>query len=491
MPAAEPGATAVVTTAVGVLLGLSAALTFPARRARVPISLLYLGLGMLAGAEGVGAVVAIDPRLLVRIGTVSLALILFDGGLRTPARDLRRVLAPSIVLATGGVVLTAGALALAGHLLGVPTPSALLVGAAVSSTDAAAVFAALRGSGLALRRRLSLTVELESSLNDPTAVLLTLAATHFLLGERPSAAALVGFAVRQLGVGLVGGLFVGAAGRALLRRAGPIHGLIPVLTTAIALTAFGLPTLLGGSGFLAVFVAGLAVGAGHVPYRAGVLRVHDAIAWFGQVGMFLLIGLVIAPGRLARAAPDGIALGLLLALVARPLATLLCLLPARYPPREALLVGAAGLRGAVPVVLASFPLLAGVPGAQRAIDVVLVVSLVSAFVPGATLPWITRRLGGLAKGPPEEPPALEIAVGHPLDGDLLSFTVHAASAVAGAAIGDLSLPEHATVVLVLRGGTLLGARSETVLRPGDHVTVSCRPDERDLVLLLFGQTGEE
>ena len=487
---AEPAGIASLLALAGVLMALSVALSRAAGRVRLPVQLLLLALGVTAGAEGLGRIVSADYAFAYRIGTTALVLILFDGGLNTPASAFRAVLGPSAVLATVGVVLTAAMVGVGAHLLGIPWPTALLVGAVVSSTDAATVFAVLRSSRIELKRRLASTLELESGLNDPIAALLTVALTD-VFSAPVAPAVLARELVLQLVVGVVGGAALGRLGRVLVRLApAGASGLAAVSSTAVALAAFGLPTLLHGSGFLAVYVAGAVLGAGTLPYRAGLLRVHDALAWLAQVLLFLMLGLLCFPSRLVAVAGVGVALTAILAFVARPVAVLLCLLPFRFPAREIAHAGWTGLRGAVPIVLATYPIMAGVPGAEGMFDLVFFVVVVSAIVPGATVRWVTRRLGVETKGPPPPPAMLEIVSREPLGGEVLSFYVSAASAVAGARLAELPLPVSSTVMLIVRGGQLVPPRGETTLEAGDHVWVVARSDARELVLLLFGAPDE-
>jgi cell volume regulation protein A len=393
MPA-EPLTTATLLLTIGLLLGLSALFSRALARAGLPVFLLFLGIGMLAGSEGIGGIAFEGYSLSFRLGTLALVLILFDGGLNTSMAALRQGIRPAAVLATAGVAVTAALVAVGARLLGFPWLNALLVGAVVSSTDAAAVFSVLRGSGVRLRQRLSTILELESGLNDPMAVVLTLVLTEALAESQAPGPWLFLEIPVQLGVGAGAGVLAGLAFRRLLRASRlPASGLYPVLTLGLALLTFGLATVLHGSGFLAVYVAGMILGNGDLPYRAGLLGFHDAAAWCGQVTMFLVLGLLVFPSRLLQVAGTGLALALILSLVARPVAVFLCLAPFRYPWRETLFVGWTGLRGAVPIILAIFPVLAGVDRSKPLFDVVFFVVVVGALVPGGTVGWAARRLG--------------------------------------------------------------------------------------------------
>jgi cell volume regulation protein A len=486
----EPQASAILLAILGGLMGASVLLGGAAGRLRIPLALIYLGIGMIAGRAG--AAVA-DYGFAYRLGTASLVLILFDGGLATPMAAIRRAVRPAATLATAGVVGTTAIVAVGAHLLGFAWAPALLLGAVVSPTDAAAVFAALRTSRIELSRRVATALELESGLNDPVAVLLTVVATQAVVaGGSPRWGAIALEVAVALAVGLGGGLAVGHVGRRLLGALRPsAHGLLPVFTAALAFTAYGVPTLLGGSGFLAVYVAAVVLGNGPLPTASRLRSVHDALAWFGQVLMFLVLGLLSAPARLGAVADIGLALAALLAFIARPAVTLACLVPFRYPLREAAYIGWVGLRGAVPIVLATFPVLAGAPGAGRIFDVVFFVVVVSAFIPGATVKWATRLAGVEVKGPPPPRAVVEIVSTERLHGELLAFYIAPASAVAQARIADLEFPGGASVMLIVRGQTLVAPRGDTVLAPGDHVYVVCAPEDRALVLLLFGRPEEE
>jgi cell volume regulation protein A len=487
----EPHATAVVLLIAGVLVGTAALLSRASGRIGMPVALGFLIVGMLAGSEGIGRIAFEDYALTLRAGTAALVLILFDGGLHTPLGAFREALKPAAVLATAGVAGTAALVALATHLLGFGWREALLLGAVVSSTDAAAVFSVLRVSGVQLRKRVGAVLELESGLNDPMAVLLTLALTEAATGKAFSTGAAILEGVLELAVGALGGLAVGWLGRFVLARAQlAVGGLYPVLTLSLALVAFGAPTLLHGSGFLAVYVAGVILGNAPLPYHGGLSRVHDAVAWLAQVGMFLLLGLLVFPSRLLAVAGAGLAIGLFLALFARPLMVALCLLPFRMPLREIAYVGWVGLRGAVPVILATFPVLAGVPDAKRIFDVVFFIVVVNAIVPGWTIPLAARLLRVGGEAPPAPPALVEIHSTRPLHGDVLSFVIEKASAATGSRIADLPFPDGAAVMLVVRGSDLIAARGSTLLQVGDHVHVFCQPADRAFVELMFGRAEE-
>jgi potassium/hydrogen antiporter len=489
---AEPFLTAALMVTFGILVAVSALFSRFSDRVGVPVVLIFLVIGMLAGSEGIGGIEFSDYEFAFRLGTMALALILFDGGLNTPIAAVRRYAGPAGLLASLGVVATAALVALAARALGFSWPAALLLGAVVSSTDAASVFAVLRGSRIHLKRRVGLTLEVESGLNDPIAVILTIELTRsFTLGAAVDTWGAVGGALMQMTVGGAGGLAIGYAARALLGRVRlSVGGLYPALTLGIAFLAFGLPTLIGGSGFLAVYLAGLILGNGQLPYRVGLLRVHDAAAWLSQIAVFLVFGLLVFPSQLPDVAGVGLALALFVTLIARPAAVLLCLIPFRYRPREIGYIGWVGLRGAVPIVLALFPILAAAPGAGRIFNTVFFIVVVNALVPGMTVPWLTRRLGLESADPPPPPAVLEIESLQPLNGELRSFYVDEALAVAGQPLGSLPFPQGAAATMIVRGQQLIAPLPDVILQPGDHVYVLSDPADHAFIQLMFGRPEE-
>lgn len=491
MPGSEFVNTAVLLGAFGVLLAFSALFSRTMERFGVPVVLLFLVLGMLAGSEGIGRIPFDDYRFAFRVGTAALVLILLEGGLSTSAAAVRRSFAPAMILATFGVAGTAILVALGGRLFGLDWATALLLGAVVSSTDVAAVFAVLRGGRLNLAPRVATTLEVESGANDPMAVILTTLVTAWTLGKAGSVwSAILGVPL-QLGLGLLVGLLVGwVTRRVLLRIRVPAAGFLPVLTVAAGFIAFGLATLIQGSGFLAVYVAGIALGNGALPYRAGLYHVHHALGWLSQIAVFLMLGLLVFPSQLWRVAGMGLALALALTFVIRPLVVALCLLPLRFPAREVVYLGCVGLRGAVPIILAVFPLLSGVPNALEVFNVVFFFVVVNAVIPGAGIRWLTRKLGLQVPETPQPAAALEISSTRMLQGELLSFFVTDVLAVCGARLAEVVFPAGATVILLVRGDELIAPRGNTLLEPQDHVYVFCQPEDRAYVELLFGRPLE-
>ena len=376
-----------------VLLLLSILLSRVSQRLGIPALLFFLALGMLAGSDGPGGIYFDDARLAQGLGVMALAFILFSGGLDTEWGKVRPVLLPGVVLATLGVALTALLVGFfASLILGFSPLQGLLLGAIVSSTDAAAVFSVLRSQGVRLKERLKALLELESGINDPMAILLTVGLTSLLLGAAQPKD-LVWIGLKQLGLGLVLGYILGRGITWAWDQWGfQYRGLGLLLSFSLVLFSYGLTAVLGGSGFAAVYVAGLVVGQLSLRRKEELLLFHEGVAWIMQVLMFLVLGLLVFPSRLPEVAPKGALLALFLMFVARPLAAALCLFPFRWSWQEVLLVGWVGLRGAVPIVLATYPLLAGLPGAATLFNLVFFIVLFSVALQGPTLGFVARRL---------------------------------------------------------------------------------------------------
>ncbi|MGH7786037.1 MAG: potassium/proton antiporter [Candidatus Binatia bacterium] len=482
--------TAIALAAGSAMLAVSCLVSGLSRRIGVPVTLLFLGIGMLAGSDGPGGVWFDGFDVAYGCGTTALVIILFSGGLHTRLDELRGAIAPATLLATVGVIGIALLTATGGALLGLPWHEALLVGAIVSSTDAAAVFAVL--DGVPLRRRVGSTIELESGLNDPVAVILTLAATANLIGAEPLGWSVLPEMVVQLAIGAAGGALVGGGGRWLLRRA-PLStpALLPTLTLSLAGVAFGLTSIAGGSGFLAVYLTGIAIGNGELPFELNVKRFIESIAWLSQVGMFLLLGLLVFPSKLPAVALPGLLLALYLALVARPLVVTLCLLPFGFAWREIACVALVGLRGAVPIILATVPVLnadeasPALRGALDTFDMVFFVVVVGAFFPGAFVRLVTQRLGLHASVPPLPSASVDIISRHPIQEVQLTMFIDADSPAIGRGLSDLALPADAAVMLIVRGEHLVTPRGSTTFALGDHAFVVCHQDAEAAVRRCF------
>ncbi|MBX3025494.1 potassium/proton antiporter [bacterium] len=474
----------------GVLLLVSSLLSRIGNRIGLPVSLLFLAIGMVAGSDGPGGIWFDRFDIAYACGTAALVMILFAGGLNTRVRDVRLAVAPAAVLATVGVVGIAALTAAGAHWLGLTWPEALLIGAIVSSTDAAAVFAVLEG--VPLRRRVARTIELESGLNDPVAVILTTAATLNLAGEAPAAWTLATGIVLQLILGLALGVSVGALGRWLLRHVRlSTPALLPTVTVAVAMIAYGVATELGGSGFLAVYVAGIAIGNGDLPHQVTLQRFHESFAWLAQVAMFLMLGLLVFPSELPTVAGLGLLLALFLAIVARPVVVAVCLLPFRFQWREILCIAWLGLRGAVPIILATVPvLMLGTPHAPERdlldeFDLVFFVVVIGSFIPGMTVRWLPRLLRLEEPVAPEPAASIDITTSAPMREAQRTFFIAPSSPAADRTLSELPLPQDVTVMLIVRGSELIAPRGTTRLNVGDHAFVLCAPHRLAAVARIF------
>lgn len=456
--------------AVGGILAASIVIALGAARTGLPVLVLFLGLGMLLGSDGPGGIDFDNAELARRVGTVGLGLILYEGGLQTSWRRLREVAVPAALLSTIGVVvstLVAGAAAY--FLFSLSWLEAILIGAVVASTDAAAVFATLRFTHI--RRRLARTLEAESGGNDPMAIALTLGLIAWI--EHPDSYGiddLVLLVIRQIGLGLIVGVALGLVATWVFARIpGSIGAFAPVASVAAAALAFGAADSIGGSGFLAVYLVGLAVGSTPSRYRRQLVAFHEGIAFVSQVTLFVVLGLLVFPHELPHVALRGFALAFLLMLVARPAAVWASTSISQFTNRERLLLGWAGLRGAVPIVLATFALSSKVPHKETIFNAVFFVVVVSTIVQGTTLERVARSLGLVSPAPPVPEAPLEVGPMSQLD--LIEFAVAADHAVNGSAVRQLGLPRNALIAVVHRNDEALPPRGSTILRAGDRLFV--------------------
>lgn len=448
-------------------------------RLGAPLLLVFLLLGMLAGEDGLLGLPFDSYRATYAVGSIALAVILFEGGLRTPREVVRLVFWPSITLATIGVVLTALCTAgIAVALLDMTPLEGILMGAILASTDAAAVFMLLHGQGVAVNARVGGTLELESGMNDPMAVILTLTAVKLLQLE----AAFSGwqeagiFVLHMAGGGIIGA--VGGYGlRWLLQRLNLSAGLYPVLATAGALLIFGGANVVHASGFLAVYVAGVMLA--RAPYRAQqvIMRFLDGLAWLAQIAMFLMLGLLVTPTDLLSDLLAALVLSAGLILVARPGAVLLCLLPFRYNWRERGFVAWVGLRGAVPIFLASIPILAGVENAQIYFNVAFVAVITSLLIQGWTVSRAARFLGLEVPATSPGDMDLDISLGHGATRELAGFRVADGARALNHNYGDLNLPSLVEIVSVIRESNPIADFRATRPRIDDYVIAIAPPAE--------------
>ncbi len=455
------------------LLLLSVLVSKISDRSGIPALLLFLGLGMLAGSDGLGGIYFDDPALTQFIGIVALNLILFAGGLDTDWKDVRPVLKHGIVLSTLGVLITALVVGImAQFLLGFTLFQGLLLGAIVSSTDAAAVFSILRSKSLGLRGKLRPLLELESGSNDPMAVFLTIGMIQLLTQPNVQITDLFGAFILQMLVGVIGGFLFGKLLVFLANRVQlGFDGLYPVLTISIVFLAYSVTNTLYGNGFLAVYLAGIVAGHEDFLHRRSVIRFHDGAAWLMQIAMFLTLGLLVFPSEIPPIITTGLLIAASLIFLARPISVFLTLLPTSFTFKEKAFISWVGLRGAVPIILATYPLLAGLEQADTIFNVIFFVVLTSAMLQGASIPYVAKWLG--VDVPVVKKPIYPIKF-TPVSGfksELKELTVPAGSCADGKTIVELKLPQEFLIILIVRDKEFITPNGGIILLAGDTLIV--------------------
>jgi len=435
----------------------------------VPILLLFISIGMLAGSDGIGKIYFDDPKSAQFIGIVALNFILFSGGLDTNWKSIRQSVKPGLTLSTFGVLLTA---ALVGVFVWAVTDfsfyEGLLLGSIVSSTDSAAVFSILRSRKLALKGNLRPTLELESGSNDPMAYILTLASLGLVLGEKQGIPAVFQFLIQQLVVGGLLGYVFGRIGKLVINRIRlDYEGLYIVLMIAIMFFSFSFTDFIGGNGFLAVYVTALYLGNQELIHKKKFLKSFDSFAWLMQIVMFLTLGLLVYPSQLIQVAGIGLLVSLFLIIIARPAAVFLSLVPFRFPARNKWFISWVGLRGAVPIVFATYPLLAGIEKAQMIFNIVFFISLTSVLIQGTSLPLVARLLHLTLPANLKQRTVPDLELSETVKSSLTQVVIDENCSTAGMQIVELGFPKTTSISFIQRGEKYITPNGSTVIQPGD------------------------
>lgn len=470
---------------VGLLLVAGLAASLFAGRLRVPALVVFLLLGMVAGPSGLDIIPGRNAHLIRDVGLVALVLILFEGGLASGLREIRPVFAPAALLATAGVLITTTVVGIvAWAALDLSLEEGLLLGAIVASTDGAAIFALLRGS--TLRRRLARTLEGEAGMNDPVTALLVIGLIQFQLIPEYTVVDIFTDMVMELAIDAVVGTVIGLlAVQAFQRARLASDGLYPVASLATAILSYAVATNLHGSGLLSAYLAGLILGSYPIQGKRSITAFHDGIAWVAQLGMFLSLGLLVSPDALSNVwVPALVVTGALLFL-SRPLAVFVLLTPQRFTLREQAAVSWAGLRGAVPIVFATFPVIAGVPRADEFLAIVFFVVLLTTVIQGVSFEPLAHRLGVTTTRPAIDRPLVEVMAIRRLGAEVVEIRVGEADAMVGARVKDLGLPRTALLSVIVRGDEALLPRGSSRLAAGDRLHLMVRREDADRIPVLI------
>lgn len=439
----------------------------------VPTLVLFLMIGMLAGSDGPGGIYFDNPWQAQSLGTVALIFILFSGGLDTRWKEVKPILWRGGVLSTLGVILTAIIVGFAAYfVLDFSMLEAMLLGAIISSTDAAAVFSILRSKQISLKGDLRPLLELESGSNDPMAIFLTTGLISLILSPTTSPIMLIPMFAQQMALGSVFGIMSGKAIAYFINRIRlDYQGLYPILTISLVLITYGLTSILGGNGFLAVYLTGLTLSNYSFIHKRSLMHYHDSLAWLMQIAMFLTLGLLVFPSQLIPVASIGLFICFVLMFIARPISVFLCLLPFRkMSMEERIMISWVGLKGSVPIILATFPLISGIDKADMIFNVVFFVVLISVLVQGSTIHFAARRLG--VEMPLESSPEIPGKIQEKGVWDsFVNLKVFPASAAEGKQIADLNIPDDTWIAVLRRDGHPMRPSGSTILQAGDCLTV--------------------
>ncbi len=466
-----------------VLLLLSVFASKAASKIRVPALLIFLVVGMIAGSEGPGRIEFNNPWLAQMLGVLALVYIIFSGGLHSSLAQVRPVFRSGVTLSTVGVFITAALVGVfASFLFDFSIIGGLLLGAIVSSTDAAVVFSVMSSGRTRLKDHLKQLLEFESGSNDPMAVILTIGFIEMLLVPETSWLWMVFLLLRQLAIGALAGYTMGRAMTFITNRIRlEFEGLYPVLMLTLVLFTYGVTTVIGGSGFLAVYIAGLMLGGSSFVHKHSLTRFHDGLAWLMQIMMFLILGLLVFPSDLVPVMGTALLISLFLIFIARPLSVFISLIPSGLSTKEKGFVSLVGLRGAVPIILATFPVLAGIEGSNAVFNLVFFIVITSVLIQGTTIHFLADWLGVKEPGTDEHKTQLDFELPPQSEREMTEFEIKEGSELGGKQVVELGLPRDSLIMLITRGTGTIVPNGATIIKEGDKLLVLA--DKKDHYLI--------
>ena len=460
----------------------------------VPALIIFLTIGMLAGSDGIGGIHFDDPNLTQSLGVIALTFILFSGGLETKWENVKPVLWQGITLSTLGVLLTAVSLGLfISYISDFTLTEGLLIGAIVSSTDAAAVFSILRSKNIGLKGNLRPLLELESGSNDPMAYFLTIGITALLVHKDTSFASLIPLFFQQMIIGAIAGFILGKLMTWILNKINlDYDGLYPVLTLSLILFTYSITTFFDGNGFLAVYLSAIILGNENFVHKKSIMRFYDGQAWLMQIAMFLTLGLLVFPKQVLPFIGTGFVIALFLMFVARPLSVFLCLLPFKVNNRERLLVSWVGLRGAVPIVFATYPLIHGVEKSSMIFNIVFFIVLTSVTLQGTTIPLVAKWLYLFKPVKFKTRYPLELELSFNFKNELFELEIKENSNAIGRQIFQLKFPKTSLIVLINRNDKYMTPSGTTTVLQGDKLLImSDNKNDKELIKhAIFSETSQ-
>lgn len=458
-------------------------------RAGVPSLVLFMIIGMLLGTDILGLIEFSDAETAQMVGILALIIILFDGGLQTQWTNIRPYLGSSLVLATVGVLITTGIVAAASYyILGITWLEAFLLGSIVGSTDAAAVFSVLTRQNI--KSKISSTLEAESGTNDPMAMFLTIAFIQLIMVPDASFLSMFGNFLLQMGVGAISGIAFGFLASWTINRIKlSASGLYAVLSVGFAIFIYSSTAYLGGSGLLAVYLSALVIGTRELTYSHSIISFNEGLGWLMQILMFVMLGLLVFPSELAEwdLIWQGVILSIVLIFIARPVAVFLCMIFFDYTLNEKLFMSWAGLRGAVPIVLATFPMLAGVENSYTFFNIVFFIVLTSALLQGSTIPFFARKLNLNGRPSPKRIHSLELVSMGRANAEMLEVMLTKKSPFAGQLVQTIGLPEKTLISAIIRSGKLVMPTGTTKLKAGDVLYVLTEKKQVSKVKMVLGE----